>query len=520
MSLIKQPLLLAAVLIATFGVSDTRAQSPADDILVRRLHAPGMPTHMRQHDLLFESKLFSTHDAFLRAFLHGDALFDTEHNAIDGIGANVGQGQRFSRVPRSDLNAPGQWARHHPQRATGPNAQSCTACHGKPIADGAGGIEANAIRDPLHSGDPTQMIQRNTPHLFGMGAVQRVAEEMTTELHAQRDALESLVLASGSTSQLPLHAKGISFGTLAASPDAIRGVVFDHSQVTGIDRDLVVRPFQWKGSVASVRDFNRGAAHNEIGLQAIELVGYDFDGDGDGVTNELTVGDMTALTIYVAAQPRPVRNTELVQLGLGPAMTFAEIQRIDHGEQLFAQIGCAECHVPSLEIEVPLFQEPSAHPAYRDRYFPAGQDPRSEGVDPNAPIGFDLTRDVPQNQVVVNGQLVRLGSLESLPGGRAVARTYGDLKRHDMGPGLAESIDETGSGSSVFLTENLWGCASTAPYLHDGRATTLAEAILWHGGEAQQSADAFRNLSFLEQQDLLSFLGDHVLWRGGLPIGR
>jgi CxxC motif-containing protein (DUF1111 family) len=61
-----------------------------------------------------------------------------------------------------------------------------------------------------------------------------------------------------------------------------------------------------------------------------------------------------------------------------------------------------------------------------------------------------------------------------------------------MGTGLAEPVDEVGTGAATFMTENLWGVGSTAPYLHDGRATTLAEAILEHGGEAQASAIFFR----------------------------
>lgn len=97
--------------------------------------------------------------------------------------------------------------------------------------------------------------------------------------------------------------------------------------------------------------------------------------------------------------------------------------------------------------------------------------------------------------------------------GRAVVRLFGDLKRHDMGSVLAESIDEEGTGASVFLTENLWGVGSTAPYLHDGRATTLTEAILAHGGEAEAARSAFQTLSTQEQQDLIAFLDNLVLFK-------
>jgi CxxC motif-containing protein (DUF1111 family) len=58
----------------------------------------------------------------------------------------------------------------------------------------------------------------------------------------------------------------------------------------------------------------------------------------------------------------------------------------------------------------------------------------------------------------------------------------------------------------VFVTARLWGVADTAPYLHDGRATTLTEAILWHGGEAQAVRDAFEGLDAAGRESLLAFL--------------
>ena len=85
--------------------------------------------------------------------------------------------------------------------------------------------------------------------------------------------------------------------------------------------------------------------------------------------------------------------------------------------------------------------------------------------------------------------------------------------RDDIGAGLAENIDEVGTGASVFLTENLWGVGSTAPYLHDGRATTLTEAILEHGGEATASRNAFTSLTTSKQLDVIAFLDNLVLFK-------
>jgi di-heme oxidoreductase (putative peroxidase) len=486
-----------------------------DFTLVGVLHEPAA-VHADQFDLLGLVQGGQEEEAFEAAFEKGDELFDTPFNALDGVGANVGLGQRFTRVPRADLTGPGEWAKHFPERATGPNAESCSACHNTPFDDGGGPASANVHRDPLHSGSLGSMIQRNTPHLFGAGGIQRLAEEMTAKLHQIRDQAAAQACASGTPKTKVLLTKDVNFGTITAIPAGNPcTVTFDTSNVQGVAADLVVRPFQWKGSVPSLRDFNRGASHNELGMQAVEIVGDGVDGDADGVADEMTVGDQTALAVYLAAQPRPTRKIELSSLGLIPPLSSQEIEAINHGRDVFANLGCTSCHRPSLNVNDPVFREPSANPNFRDATFPAGQDPVAMGLDPAFPVSFDLTGDQPDNRILGSGGnlLFHLGAFQTDEEGDAIVRLFGDLKRHDMGPGLAEPIDEVGSGSSVFLTENLWGVGSTAPYLHDGRATTLTEAILEHGGEAQASRNAFLNASLGSKKDLIAFLENLVLFK-------
>jgi hypothetical protein len=482
---------------------------------VANLHTP-VAEHIQQLDLLAQVQQGHGETAFDEAFEHGDELFETRFNALDGGGANIGDGSRYTRMPRADLVGPGQWARHEPSRATGPNAESCAACHNRPVTDGAGGPEANVHRDPLHTGDVRRMIQRNTPPTFALGALQRLAEEMTVVLQATRDQLVASVQSTRRPAEAALAAKGVDFGTLRAVPAAGRpgGVRLDTTRVRGVDADLVVKPFQWKGSERFVRDFVRGAGHNELGMQAVEQVGAGIDGDGDGVVDELTVGDITALAVYQAAQPRPVTRVELASLGLIPPLDQAEVDAIARGAAVFDAVGCAVCHVHSLTLDDPVFREPSAHPAYRDQRFPSGADPVALGLRPDFPLTIDLADNRVENVIVVGGTTVQLGSLRRIAGGPAAAvDVLGDLKRHDMGPGLAESIDEVGTGASVFLTENLWGVGSSAPYLHDGRATTLTEAILEHGGEAAAARAAFLAQPVPAQADLIAFLDNQVLFK-------
>ena len=249
-------------------------------------------------------------------------------------------------------------------------------------------------------------------------------------------------------------------------------------------------------------------------MQGSELVGDGVDGDGDGIADEMTVGDLTALTVYLAAQPRPLTFRAIASVGEATAINPAQIAEIDEGEALFSEIGCANCHRPELEIEVPIYSEPSTRETHRDAVFPGGQDPESEGLSEDTAITFDLTADIPDNLFIdpMTGMEVHLGAFESNGEGGAIVRLFGDLKRHYMGPRLAESVDETGNGRATWMTKELWGVGSTPPYLHDGRATTLTEAIDYHGGESAPSRNNFFALSPADQAAIIAFLNDMTIF--------
>jgi CxxC motif-containing protein (DUF1111 family) len=89
---------------------------------------------------------------------------------------------------------------------------------------------------------------------------------------------------------------------------------------------------------------------------------------------------------------------------------------------------------------------------------------------------------------------------------------YTDLLLHDMGEGLADNRAEFEASGHEWRTPPLWGIglAQTvnprAHFLHDGRAATLEEAILWHGGEAETARNNYRSLPSEKRQRLLRFL--------------
>ncbi len=89
---------------------------------------------------------------------------------------------------------------------------------------------------------------------------------------------------------------------------------------------------------------------------------------------------------------------------------------------------------------------------------------------------------------------------------------YTDMLLHDMGPGLADNMGDGSASGSEWRTRPLWGTGLVPGtldgevYLHDGRARSLSEAILWHGGEATGEKETFRNMSAGDRTALVKFL--------------
>jgi CxxC motif-containing protein (DUF1111 family) len=219
-----------------------------------------------------------------------------------------------------------------------------------------------------------------------------------------------------------------------------------------------VGKFGWRGQIATLKDFVMGACANELGLevpghhQGIDPLDPGYRAPGLDLTQE----QCDDLTVFVASLPRPQqrqpRNSD-------------ERELWQSGEHHFETVGCANCHVRTL------------------------------------------------------------GSVEGL---------YSDLLLHDLGPGLADPVGTPSSRAGLFSssgggyngggprdvfieapaitlrqwrTTPLWGVADSAPYLHDGRAATLEEAIKAHGGEATPSVRLFAALPTADREKLLAFLG-------------
>jgi CxxC motif-containing protein (DUF1111 family) len=89
---------------------------------------------------------------------------------------------------------------------------------------------------------------------------------------------------------------------------------------------------------------------------------------------------------------------------------------------------------------------------------------------------------------------------------------YSDFLLHDLGNGLADGQQVGDATGNEWRTAPLWGIGLTRTvnghtfFLHDGRARNLTEAILWHGGEAEKSRDAFAALGGADRDALIKFL--------------
>jgi CxxC motif-containing protein (DUF1111 family) len=204
--------------------------------------------------------------------------------------------------------------------------------------------------------------------------------------------------------------------------------------------------FGWKASVANLHEFTLQACSSELGLEVpgVARAAPPWKRNYKAPGIDLTSEQCDALTGFVASLPRPA---------VRPPDSTVQASAIEHGRQLFASVGCAVCHQP------------------------------------------------------------KLGDVEGI---------YSDLLLHDMGHQLSDSGSYTVLESEIaskdkdkqpraaneleWRTPPLWGMRDSAPYLHDGRAATVAEAVEFHGGEGMSAAQRYKSLSEKERGRIGLFL--------------
>ncbi len=425
--------------------------------------------------------LFEGEERWLDIFLDGDDLFSFAFPLPFGAGRGPNP-QQLPYPPQPVHTVDG-----------GLDGTNCRACHFAGGPDGAGTATQRAfLRGNGH--DTTRATLRDAPHVMGLGPVTRLAAEMTATLQATRAQAEALSATISISVPVPLVAKGVSFGVLIARP----GGEVDDRGVDGVSSDLVVRPFGHKGRQSDLVGLVDEALFVHHGVQTASQLSRQGqtvvdDPDRDGVVAAQLWRDSTAGAEASAAQSVLLAGY-LALLGvpeIHPPESPELLVRWSYGRSLLDETGCTLCHVEQLPMEsdVVTLQAPAI------------------GDVPGWALRLPLMRAQQEPKAV---------RVDFAPGSNLTATPvflYSDLKRHEMGPALADDADEElpelpgeRVAASQWLTRSLWGVADTAPYLHDGRAATLDEAILWHGGEAAGSRDAYLYLDDDDRAALRLFL--------------
>jgi CxxC motif-containing protein (DUF1111 family) len=262
----------------------------------------------------------------------------------------------------------------------------------------------------------------------------------------------------------------------------------DPSGVRGVDADLVVKPFGWKGTAATIAEFATEALQVHLGIQTDALLeegsseasgdGRDpADRDDDGVHGELRRGPFAAMLVHLALLELPIvepliQDRQLPRAAelLLPPTTTSFADDFVHGRRLFRDLGCADCHRPALVLKSPVIE--------------------LEGVPP-----IDLSRAMRGPKLTYDDEA----------GGYPVW-LFSDLRRHDMGEANRARHVQSAVAPVEYLTPRLWGVADSAPYLHDGRAPTFDYAIAGHDGAGAAARAAFAPLSREEKGALRVYL--------------
>ena len=409
---------------------------------------------------------------------HGEFLFKVSFNELDGLGRPETSGTTKTR-PR----------RESPQnfnRISGPDANACVACHNLPRIGGGGDnsnnvfglasdIDFATLEGSVGSEDDSSSVlditnERNTIGVFGSGLVELLSREITSDLLNIVEKSKKLSFDENKVIKADLESKGINYGYIEVHPNGF----VDRSNVDGIDSDLVLRPFIQKGVIGTLRDFSNISMNHHHGMQSEELAGLNSDLDRDGIVNELTEGDITAVTIFQATLDFPDN-------------IFSENEEIKSaqlkGKEIFNNIGCASCHMPTLPLKSLMFVEPG-------------------------PLNTEISTTIVESKktLVVNLEDY-VSKLDKDKDGNYLIPIWSDLKRHDMGSKLDnERPLQKGVPTNYWLTKKLWGFYSEPPFLHHGRANLLNDVIEMHQGDAKISSDAYFELDSSEQQYLIEFL--------------
>ncbi|AGA27546.1 di-heme oxidoredictase family protein [Singulisphaera acidiphila] len=353
------------------------------------------------------------------------------------------------------------------------NATSCLACHNQGGAGGGGPVARNVTVYGLSGGSTSKVPPSGVVH---QKAIRPEFQETLNLVHSSLPHEPSIplsVLTDRSRTRSP-DVVITQRNTPALFGDGLIDAVADetllshqreHStaaRLVGLNgaRDSKVRGriarladgrigrFGWKLEFATLNDFVKAACANELGLsnpgrpQAVPLGQLAYKSEGTDLTDEQCV----MMTDFIRDLAAP---TQVL-----PSDSKSRSQ-VEAGHTLFAKIGCADCHSEKLGPIAGIFSDMLLH---------------DMGVELESSTGY-------------------YGSIIPQP-----------TVRNDK---FAVSEQPT---PAEWRTAPLWGVADSAPYLHDGRAASLEDAIVLHGGEASDVAVRFKEMSGPDRDAVIAFL--------------
>jgi CxxC motif-containing protein (DUF1111 family) len=398
-------------------------------------------------------------------------VFDDGPTAFGRALANLDP-LRWSEVRAGKLRFASEW----PARGPLTDALSCAGCHFRdgrgPRPDGKPDGHSHLLRlgTPRGEGDPIYGVQlRRIGHgipAAGQFAVrwQEVSDRYPSgePLSLRRPVVELRELSYGPIDRLtrwslrvPPAVFGLGLLEAVADQDILSFADPDDRDGDGISgraqlihdaatgRAMLGR-FGWKAAQPSLAAQSAAALANDLGIGTRLFTSTAKDGrlQHDASDTRLRESDLNALVQYLRALAVPARRR------------WNDVT-IYRGEALFTRIGCSTCH---------------------------------------------LTR-------LTTGRIAAWPELAN-----QVIHPYTDLLLHDMGEALADDVREGAASGSEWRTPPLWGLgllpvvSGPAGLLHDGRARSPEEAILWHGGEAKRSRRQFADLPAEDRNALLKFL--------------
>jgi CxxC motif-containing protein (DUF1111 family) len=217
----------------------------------------------------------------------------------------------------------------------------------------------------------------------------------------------------------------------------------------------------WKGQTANVEDFVLNACAVEVGLevpghhQAMTPQAPKYRTEGLDLTSE----ECSALVSYVRSLPKPLERR-----------SAADTKRLDAGRTSFAAVGCANCHTPSVGDVQGIYSDLLLHDMGQEMGDEGSYaDNTSEDDEPLVPrITPNMADNDPRNS--------------------------------------PQASPLRGATRQEWKTPPLWGFRDSGPYLHDGRAQTLDEAVAMHGGQGAAAALRYFQLTPREQLEVQAFL--------------